>query len=223
MVYRSGSGVSGLWLVMFCMALQAPLPADDEPRTMTRIVAKRAGKEVEGTFAAKPRLLLRAGTAYCRMEEQPDPDAGIHGLLIIHEPDVWMVNRFTQSAKHMVDPGPTFNCRLPVFTMESASAAELKSVVAELEFGRELAFFKSRGAEAKPGPVLREKQTQVYTMELGDTHLFLFTVGKPERPWAIARRRGGSNELYWYGDYEEVPFEPELFRKPEGVKIVEVK
>lgn len=175
-------------------------------------------------FAAKPKTMYRAGQGYCRTEELPDPEQGIHGLMIINEPDVWVVNLLSKTAQHLVDSGPTFNCRLPMFQGDEVkSAADMKNPILELEFGRELAYFRQKGAPPKEGPVLQGKQTNVSMVQVGDSQLFLFTVDTPERPLAVARQRGGTREIYWYGLYEELPFEPKLFAKPEGVKIEEVK
>jgi hypothetical protein len=99
----------------------------------------------------------------------------------------------------------------------------LNNPILELEFGQELGYFKRKGATPKEGPVLRDKPTTVYVVVIGDSQLSLFTTGTPERPWATARKRGNVNETFWYGDYQQLPFDPKLFAKPDGVKIEEVK
>jgi hypothetical protein len=58
---------------------------------------------------------------------------------------------------------------------------------------------------------------------VGDSQLFLFTTGTPERPWAVVRQRESTREIFWYGDYEQIPFDSELFARPKGVKIEDVK
>lgn len=73
------------------------------------------------------------------------------------------------------------------------------------------------------GPVLQGKSTRAYTSNEGDSRLFLFTVGAPERPWAIVRQRGDTREMYWYAAYEKLPFDSELFAKPRNAKIEEAK
>ncbi|QOY90654.1 hypothetical protein [Paludibaculum fermentans] len=103
------------------------------------------------------------------------------------------------------------------------SAAELKNPLPELEFGRELVHFRHKGAAPKEGPVLQGKSTIAFMVQVGDSQLFLFTIGTPERPWVVARQRGDKREVFWYGTYEELPFEPKLFAKPEGVKIEEAR
>lgn len=47
--------------------------------------------------------------------------------------------------------------------------------------------------------------------------------GTPERPWAVAQKHGNVNEIFWYGTYEQLPFDQKLFAKPAGMKIEEVK
>src|SRR5882724_1033467 len=84
---------------------------EEPPATMTVVSARLRHPEVpDQSFGAKPKVYFRAGTRYCRIEEEADPQNGIHGVMIINEPDVWMVNLLDKSAKHFVDTGPTFNC-----------------------------------------------------------------------------------------------------------------
>jgi hypothetical protein len=133
-----------------------------------------------------------------------------------------MVNLLTKTAQHIIDPGPTFNCRMPLFHGDQVkSAGDLKNPLLDLEFGRELAYFIAKDSAPQEGPVLRGKPTSAYTVQLGDSELYLFVTGTPSRPWAVARDRAGSREIFWYGEYEELPFDLKLFAKPEGVKVEE--
>jgi hypothetical protein len=199
--------------------------AEAPPESMIKLTVRLESPEVPAeSFAAKAKTMYRAGNGYCRTEELPDPEHGVHGLMILSEPDAWMVNLLTKTAKHFVDSGPTFNCHLPIFQGEEAkSAAEMRNLLLELEFGRELGYFKGRRAAPKEGPVLRDKPTTVYSIGIGDSQLFLFTTGAPERPWAVARQQGNVREIFWYGVYEQLPYDPKLFAKPVDVKIEEVK
>src|SRR5260370_32539241 len=86
------------------------------PETMTKLVVRLESPDIPSTsFAAQPKTMYRAGTRYCRIEEWPDIANNIHGLIVINEPDVWLVNRLDKTARHQVDPGPTFNCPMPIF------------------------------------------------------------------------------------------------------------
>jgi len=153
------------------------------------------------------------GAAIVRTEVAPDTERGIHGLAIINEPDYWLVNLMTKTAQHAVDPGPTFNCHLPIFPDADKN----------LEFGFEPEYFKSKGASRQEGPVLQDKQTTLYKVNVEDATLALFTYGVPERPLAVSRVRGGNGEIFWFRGWGDLPFDAKLFAKPEGVKILEQK
>lgn len=191
---------------------------------MTKLVVKLESPEIpKVSFAAQAKRMYRAGSRYCRTEENPDLEHGIHGLVVINEPDSWLINRFDKTAKHMVDPGPTYNCRMPIFVnREDLKSAEAKALM-ELEFGREFEFFKPRSGTPKPGPVLREKATMVYSTQAGDWQLFLFTAGDPEAPVAVIRKSHKTREIIWYGEYAQIPFDAKLFAKPDGLKVEELK
>lgn len=191
---------------------------------MTKLVVRLQSPDApEGSFASQPKTMYRAGTRYCRVEELPDAEHGIHGLAIINEPDTWLVNLMTKAAQHQVDHGPTFNCRLPIFVLgeDVKSEADMHGGLMDLEFGRELSYFTEKGATSQPGPNLQGKNTKAYRVESGDSQLLLFTSGTPEKPLAVARQHGSKRDIYWYGTYEEVPFDAKLFAKPEGIKIEE--
>jgi len=141
--------------------------------------------------------------------------------MIVNEPDYWMVNLLARTARHGLDPGPTFNCHLPIFADESLD--EEGKQIRQLEFGLELEFFKSKGATPETGPVLQTKETMVYRTKAGSAALALFTYGTPEHPLAVARQRGEKNDLFWYSGYGQVEFDPKLFAKPENVKVEDSK
>ncbi len=211
---------------VFAQALGSVVLGGEAPQTMTKLVVRLQSQGVpEDSFAAKPKVMYRAGNGYCRIEELPDEDHGLHGLMIINEPDTWMVNLFAKTAQHYLDSGPTFNCRLPIFVSgaEVKSAADLKRPAFDLEFGREMAYIEAKGAVSTEGPVLRGQATRAYTVNTDDSQLFLFTTGTPERPWAIAQQRGNARETYWYTLYEQLPFDPKLFVRPSDVRIEDVK
>jgi hypothetical protein len=211
---------------LFLLAACTLSAADDAPTTMTKMMVKLESPEIpKDSFAAQAKRMFRAGSRYCRTEENPDLEHGIHGLLIINEPDSWLINRLNKTAQHMVDPGPTYNCRMPVFVNgeDIKSAEDLKRSLMQLEFGRELEFFKPKSDAPNPGPVLLGKKTMAYALPVGDAQLFLFTSGIPEVPVALIRQTEKTREIFWYGEYEQVPFDAKLFMKPDGVKIAEAR
>jgi hypothetical protein len=71
--------------------------------------------------------------------------------------------------------------------------------------------------------LLQGKATKAYTVEIGDSQLLLFTSDTPEKPVAVARQHGNKRDAYWYGTYEEVPFDDRLFVKPDDIKVEDTK
>ncbi|HVN93127.1 MAG TPA: hypothetical protein VMT38_05505 [Terracidiphilus sp.] len=209
--------------------LAAIMSAQQPPQSMTKMMVQLAGTDIaRDSFAAKPKIFYRAGTTYCRVEEQPDPENGIHGLVIINEPDIWMVNLADQTARHYVDDGPTFNCHMPIFgDRSSGMPKEVATQIGALEFGFEMEFFKGHGAVREPGPVLQiggqPVQTNGYRLHFGDWMVALFTGGDVEKPAAVAMFHGEEHFTYYYAGYDLLPFDATLFAKPSGVKIEEEK
>jgi hypothetical protein len=107
----------------------------------------------------------------------------------------------------------------------AASTEDLKGPLLGLglEFGRELEFFRPKSAAPNPGPSLLGKRTMAYTIKVEHFQLILFTSGEPEVPVALVRKDDKTHEIFWYGEYKQVPFDAKLFAVPEGVKIAEVK
>jgi hypothetical protein len=210
-----------LRLALLVVLLTQP---QDTPKTMTKITVQLDGPEVpQNSFARKPKTIYRAGNNYCRVEEAADTEHSIHGLMIVNEPNAWMVNLANKTAQHVVDPGPTFNCRLPIFSGPVPNTADdVDYTKLGLEFGHELEFFKKKGAARQdPGPVLQKQQTIAYFLDLGQTRLALFTYGPNEFPLMVAHTRDGKGEMFWYSLYGELLFDPKLFAKPEGITISE--
>jgi hypothetical protein len=139
-----------LLLLSIFYALSVFSFAQDTPKQMTKIVAQLQGPEIPAdSFAAKPKTMYRAGSRYCRVEEEPDTKNGIQGLLVVNEPDYWMANLISKTARHGVDPGPTFNCHMPMFADDPDKEA------AGLEFGLEMEFSVSSCAGPLPPTVNR--------------------------------------------------------------------
>jgi hypothetical protein len=164
------------------------------------------------------------GKKFCRVEELPDPSRAIHGLMIVNEPDAWMVNLATDSAKHVVDPGPTFNCRLPIFADIAANLpADESKQISSLEFGLEYEFFREMGAKPQPGGIQQGQQATAYMLSFGESKLVLFTYGTPEHPLGVVWKRGEKYRIFWYSGYGTADFDPKLFSIPEKLKVEEMK
>src|SRR6185369_2544679 len=71
------------------------------PKTMTKMVIADIGPDVpKGSFAARPKTTYLSGTRYGRIEEEDDPKEKLHQLILVSEPDIWMINLADKTAKH---------------------------------------------------------------------------------------------------------------------------
>jgi len=212
--------------LMLCFTLLiGSLFAENPPKMMTKVEVTMHGPDApDGSFAAKPKVFYRASNGYCRIEEAPDPEHGLHNLMIVNEPDMWMVNLSTKTAQHNIDPGPTFNCHLPIFPHGTPQSMDEETKgIRELEFGRELEFFEGKGASPEEGPVLFKHETTLYKVKVGAVILSLFVAKSPELPIAVSLRRGDRTDTVLYSQYARTEFDSKIFAKPEGVRIEDAK
>ena len=212
-------------LLLFIFIVGGTLVAEEPPKGMTKVEVTLHSADIpDGSFGAKPKVFYRAGDGFCRIEEAEDPEHGLHNILIVNEPDYWTVNLIKKTAQHNIDPGPTFNCHLPVFAYGIAqfTDGEMKEI-RELEFGHELEFFKSKGAVPEEGPVLFKRETTAYKAKVGRVVLTLFVAKSPELPVAVSLRLGDRNDIFLYSIYARTEFDPKLFAKPQNVKFEDSK
>jgi len=208
--FRSG-------VLCFCLATISAF-GQSVPKTKTKIVVHLEKPNVSSSdFAAQPKTIYRAGSRYCRVEEAPDPAHNIQGLLIVNEPDAWLIDLVKKIGRHQIDPGPTFNCRLPIFKGDATEELE------KLEFGQELPYFKEKGIVPVSGPALFGKPTKVYEIDGSDYQLLLFVDAESGLPRAIKKGKGTDWQIYLYSFYQDIPFDLGLFVKPKNVTIEEAK
>jgi hypothetical protein len=192
----------------------------DIPNNMIHAIVQMSGTDFPAqSFAAKPKIFWRASSQYCRVDEEPDPANAIHGRLVVNEPDAWLINRADETAKHILDTGPTFNCKLSIFAYDPEMA---KGKIGELEIGRELDFFHANGAKSIDGPKL-EFEANYYELTIGDSILRLVERVDIHAPILIGLVRGDKVYEAHYLLWGDVPFKADLFAKPTGVKMEEAK
>jgi len=164
--------------------------------------------------------MWRAGNGYCRIDEEPDPERQVHLRIIMSEPDSWLVDLASNQAKHMVDPGPTFNCRMPIFAF---SEELLKGKIGELEYGHELDFFQKNGAMEIEGPKLSAFEAKYFRLDVDGASLMLVERVDKQAPLEIVLLQGEKvtqiRYLLWD---DQAAFNANLFAMPTGVAIEEV-
>ena len=162
---------------------------------------------------SQPRKLWLVGNKYMRFEDVPNPETNIHGLIIVAEPDIWVIDRKSNKGQRSVDPGPSYAVHFPMLATETS--ARLR----QLEFGGELAFFQQNGAKERAPQVVDGVSCRVFTLEVDDRELLLF-LRKDGKPFQITVKADSGEYSVRILRYEPGS-EPDLslFKPPVGVKF----
>ncbi len=187
---------------------------------MTRIVCRFLSPEIQpGSFASKPRTLYIAGTSYSRTEEELDSEQGIHGLVIASEPNVWRINLFDHTGRHIVDPGPTYIVHHRILGQEAPKEFDA------LEFGKEVAFFRAHQTTPLPARKIDDVRCNASEFKKAPYRIVLYTRSDTHVPWQLEVYKDGKLSFgVRYLSYQTgLAFDPALFRPPTGIRLEEAK
>lgn len=162
---------------------------------------------------SQTRKLWLVGDKYMRFEDVPNPETNIHGLIIVAEPEIWVIDRKSNKGQRSVDPGPSYAVHFPMLATETS--ARLR----QLEFGNEMAFFQQNGAKERASQVVDGVTCRVFALEMDERELLLF-LRKDGKPFQITVKAGS-------GEYSVriIKYEPgsepdlDLFKPPLSVKF----
>ncbi len=128
-----------------------------------------AGKTIApDSFDAQVKKVWRVGNTLLRFEDAPNPTTKIHGLIIVAEPDIWIIDRNTNKGQHTVDPGPNYKMHFPLL------ASEQSETLRELEFGHELEFFITNNATALPQQEIEGVLCKPLRLNIDDREVTLY-------------------------------------------------
>ena len=198
-----------LLLILLCAKM---LHAKCVPLKVLRVVTVfESAKAPEGSFARKPKTLYRLGEKYGRMEEELDEERNTRGLIVVNEPDVWMVNLADHTGRHIVDTGDTI-----VFHAPLVDQAQSK-LWSQFEFGCEVEFMKAVGAEAEK---LAGGETRyTHSAEGVTVSLLVKADGKPARVDIQTKEEPYTLRYLAFETVDEPP--ASLFTKPQGIRFTE--
>jgi outer membrane lipoprotein-sorting protein len=163
----------------------------------------------------QPRKIWRLGKGLLRFEDVTNPETKTLALIIVDEPNVWIIDRNKNEGKHVLDPGPQFVVHFPIFPREQSE--KLK----QLEFGSELSFFQENGAKELAGQTVNGIKCKVYRLELDNRKVTLFM--KPDKlPLQIEVQSADVKYAVRFLKYDpnQKP-DMNLFKVPPGIKIID--
>lgn len=163
-------------------------------------------------FSRVPKTIYRIGERQGRVEEELNPATGIHALVIVNEPTLWMVNLAQRQGQQLLDAGPTFYFRAKLF-----GSGAVSPFIQNLEFGCEISWMHAIGAKTEQimHPTLGAVTEMVFTE--GQEKLVLFErSGKPLRV-ELSGSKGWISAINYISYEANLKPDPKLFTKPEGI------
>lgn len=205
-----------LLLAVLCMA---PFVARaDEPKMLHIEYQLVAFGLAPDSFGAQPKKLWRVADTHLRLEEVKNPETKEQRLVIVAQPDIWVIDRMTSRGRHEVDPGPTYKVKFPVFTADGADE------ILALEMGSEVEFFRERGAKEVGEKTVADVKCMESVMELAGRKISLYTRKSDGVPFQVAVLLGDRAVAVRYLRYERgLAVDKALFAPPAGAQIEEVK
>ncbi len=190
----------------------------DLPPTMTKIVAFYVAPNLSEDSRAKPKTIYVSGNRYARTEEAGN-NAGVEAsVIIVDQPNVWVVDLKHQTGQHSVNHGPVQEVHEPI------CGANGPVEVADCEFGREAKFFDSALTDSVPAQQLSGRRCKGRKRVVGDYRLILYTDSVTNFPVELhALRKDAVMFKVHYISYEpDIAFDPSLFRVPKNIVCVEI-
>lgn len=211
----------------FIIVLLSVLTSSAQTIDMTKIVFRRTGPGIAPDSAdAKARTIYMAGEKYARIEYPPDASKNNHMLSISKEPDFWIIDLVKRTARHVLDPGPTFVARNPIIWFPpKPGEPDPDQMFQGLEFGNEATFFRQNSPRDLGLRKIDGKDAKAFAIKSGAREVTLYLDPQTEKPLQIDVTKDGKPDItFHYLAYEtNLKFDPTLFEPPEGLKITEAK
>ncbi len=188
---------------------------------MTKMLVRLSGPGIKpNSHSALPRTIYRAGPHYARIEDPPDSRQQLEKVTIVAEPDAYSFNLLDKTGTHAIDQGSPNDLHLPI-VLPFDPKHQLPTLD-RLEFGSEFEFFEQAGATKEAGPIINAKPTDAYVIKTAKGPATLVVKAGTEIPIELSWHMPEGKYSYEYTSYEDLPFDPQLFTKPAGVKLKEI-
>lgn len=200
-------------------ARPAPPPSTSPPPEMVKLVFHSAmpGLDPDSPDAQR-KTLYRAGERWGRMEHPRNPRTGQRPLVVVASPDGWFVDLEAKTARHFLDPGPTYRFRAPIVEQPG-----LPKSLESLEFGREFEFLDAHGAKRRRLTSANGEEADVYETSVDGVTVHVSTLPdtRAVRTVIVTEDRR-ILAAYRYDEYRAgLPTDLSLFAPPEGVRVTE--
>jgi len=190
------------------------------PAKLTRMIVRNVSPGLAAAApAAQPRTIWRQGSTQLRTDELPDPSRGVHNIVVVSSPNVWMVNMAARAGQHSVDPGPTYEVRAPILPVGPG----IPPVLMQLEYGCEAAFVAANMPAAPRSVPWGAEEAQLHSAAFGEHEVSILMHVRRKTPLMVVYARGGQAAFaVRYDEFRgDLPDRPDLFAPPKNVRITE--
>jgi hypothetical protein len=183
------------------------------PGLFKAVTSMEAPDVPEGHFFGVPKTLYRSGDKLGRVEEAKNPQTGLHLLVVVSDPDVWIVDLAGKRGRYVRDPGPTYIFRARIFSEGTVKSAFIRA----FEIGCELQWLREAGA--KSAATTHAKLGKVNRLEFSEGAESLVVFERSGRPLRMEFLTEGKLVLAMnYHSYETgLQAQPALFARPQGI------
>jgi len=215
MMRRISSVLGRAALVGMLIVAAAASAADDTKMTRIEYQLVAFGLAPD-SFMAQPKKVWRVGDTYLRLEEGVNPENKEQRLVIVAQPDIWVIERTSKRGRHERDPGPTYKVKFPVF------AGEPNDELTKLEMGSEIEYFRDHGAKEVGEATIAGVPCIQSATEVAGRKLSLYTRKADGIPFQVVVTVGERALAVRYLRYERgLAMDKSLFVPPAGVQIEE--
>lgn len=210
----------GIWMLLWAVLVGAETSQPNSEKMVKIVWRLVVPEQPADSWEAKPRVLYRWGTTKGRTEEAADPEAKLQLVTIYNgKGDLWMINLFDKTGKHIIDPGPTYDFHSPIDSNTSSGKADLS-----FEFGSEKKYMLDHKAVVKDA-IEDGKKVRYYEVVDKSISRRLYVSPDSDTPVGVAILDNGTETIRLAYDEYSNTLEPDakLFQLPAGLKITEDK
>lgn len=189
----------------------------DFPPTMIKIVVAYVAPDFPEGSSVRPKIIYVSGNHYARIEEAKNSTRTEASVIIVDQPNIWIVDLEHERGRHSVNHGPVWEVHEPI------CGANGPAELADCEFGQEASFFRTNLTDPVPVQKLSGRICQGRKRVMGDYRLILYTDSLTQFPVELhaLRKETVMFKLHYISYEVNIPFDLSLFRLPKHIHCVE--
>lgn len=208
-----------LALLVFACFSNAAVAAGSLPTTMLHFEVKLAEPKLPpNSPQGQTKEYWRVGNSMGRVKEAKDTAHNVQMEMLLLPPDFWQIDLVAKKATHITGSDKK-EMHMAVFGGVPTDNPETAKTIKELEFGKELEFFKSHKAKKETKKNATGKTIDEYVLPLDKTVFLLDTDPKTNNPQRVGFTIDGKTIALEYSKYETIPYQESTFKPPADLSV----